>query len=255
MSVGPELIGVRYSPWTEKARWALDHHGIGYRFREHLLIVGMPALRLKMRRPMRELTVPALVDGETRIMDSLEIAFHGDRGGKGSKLFPDGSLATIRALNELSEEALDSIRALVMCRVARDPEALREALPPMVPGPLRGVASAIFAPIGISYLDREFGASKRSFEEHEGRLERSLREFRARVAVSGYTVGTGFTFGDIAAAVCLQGVLPVDARYLRIGPATRRCWTDARLAQEFRDLIEWRDGIYARHRSKPDRSS
>ena len=36
-------------------------------------------------------------------------------------------------------------------------------------------------------------------------------------------------------------------RYRR-PPATRRAWTNLRLADEFRDLLEWRDRTYARYR-------
>src|SRR5262245_44456729 len=39
------LLGAFYSPWTERARWALDHHGIAYRFEEHVPVVGELALR------------------------------------------------------------------------------------------------------------------------------------------------------------------------------------------------------------------
>ena len=46
IGVTPELIGIRYSPWTEKARWSPDHR-IPYRYTEHLIMLGMPELRVK----------------------------------------------------------------------------------------------------------------------------------------------------------------------------------------------------------------
>ena len=48
-----ELIGIGYSPWTEKARWALDHHGIDYRYSEHLILFGMLPLRIKLGKLSR----------------------------------------------------------------------------------------------------------------------------------------------------------------------------------------------------------
>ncbi len=34
------LIGLHYSPWTEKARWALDRQRVPYAFEEHLPMLG-----------------------------------------------------------------------------------------------------------------------------------------------------------------------------------------------------------------------
>ena len=48
-SGGITLYGVGYSPWTERARWALDHHRIAYRYREHLPMLGEPMLRRRAR--------------------------------------------------------------------------------------------------------------------------------------------------------------------------------------------------------------
>ena len=46
-----DLYGIAYSPWTAKARWALDHHKIPYRYREHLILFGMPELRWRLKKP------------------------------------------------------------------------------------------------------------------------------------------------------------------------------------------------------------
>src|SRR4051812_4751156 len=54
------LVGIGFSPWTQKARWALDHHGLGYRYHEHLILFGMPQLHWQMRKWREPLTVPAL---------------------------------------------------------------------------------------------------------------------------------------------------------------------------------------------------
>ena len=57
------------------------------------------------------------------------------------------------------------------------------------------------------------------------------------------------SYADIAMATMLQGVLPVDNRYIPLGPATRAAWTREDLARDYPDLIQWRDGIYSRHRA------
>ena len=53
-----------------------------------------------------------------------------------------------------------------------------------------------------------------------------------------------------ATATLLQGVVPVAGRYICLGPATREAWTQADLAEEYADLIRWRDQLYERHRQR-----
>jgi glutathione S-transferase len=52
-------------------------------------------------------------------------------------------------------------------------------------------------------------------------------------------------------AASLQFVLPVEARYIALGPATRAVWTNPKLAEDYADLLAWRDRLYADHRSPP----
>jgi glutathione S-transferase len=35
-----ELVAVPYSPWSEKARWALDHHALPYRETAYQPLIG-----------------------------------------------------------------------------------------------------------------------------------------------------------------------------------------------------------------------
>jgi glutathione S-transferase len=49
-------------------------------------------------------------------------------------------------------------------------------------------------------------------------------------------------------AVMLQFVEPVSDRFIPLDPRTRRAWQDPVLAREYTDLLEWRDGLYERHR-------
>jgi glutathione S-transferase len=56
------------------------------------------------------------------------------------------------------------------------------------------------------------------------------------------------TYADITAAVNLQMVRPVRDTFLRIGPATRACWTMPALESRYADLLEWRDQLYEKHR-------
>jgi glutathione S-transferase len=243
-----ELYGIAYSPWTAKARWALDHHKIPYRYREHLILFGMPELRWRLRRFRGAVTVPALIAGKERIMDSFEIARHVDVMGSGTPLFPESNLPEIREVNRLSEKALDAARALTIFRILKDPEAQAEALPRFVPRSLRHLLRWI-APIGAHYIAREFNVGRKTVSGYEEDYREVLEDFRKRLARSGgaYLL-SAFSFADIATSVALQGLEPVSHPAIPMGPATRRIWRTPGLASEYPDLLTWRDGIFQRHR-------
>jgi len=247
-----ELIGLAYSPWTEKARWALQHHRIPYRYTEHLMMFGMPSLRWKMRRPFGDVTVPALIDrsdGRTvRLGDSWDIARHADAVGGGSLLFPKDRLAEIEKLNALSERALSAARALIVDRTRRDPATQLEVLPPFIPAFLRPPLRFI-AGLGLNYIAREFHTDAKGGIENELELREVLMQLRQAVQKSNKGVLLDdFSYGDIAMAAALHFVAPPANDYLKIGPATRACWTDQGLTREFSDLIEWRNELYRKFR-------
>ena len=72
-------------------------------------------------------------------------------------------------------------------------------------------------------------------------------DLRKALGSSRYLLGE-FSYADIAMAVVLHFVVPPADEYVSMGPATRQCWTTPALADEFRDLIYWRDQLYADHR-------
>lgn len=251
MNMPAELIGISYSPWTEKAKWALDHHRVPYSYREHLLMLGMPALRAHTGRWRGEITVPLLLDGKQRCWDSFEIARYAEQRGQASNtasLFPPGMQEKITELNILSEEGLDAGRSVILGRMAKDPEARRENIPTFVPRPLKLLMVPIVS-LGMNYVAREFnidpGAAAKNLERLDSVLERVSDVLRR----SGGTYFLGqFSYADIALAVVLQFVNPVENDYVRIGPGVRRCWTDVELSRKFDYLVKWRNNLYERHR-------
>src|SRR5580698_1853504 len=91
-----ELLGLVYSPWTEKARWALDVRRVLYTFRPYQPILGEPALRLKLGRLRGRVSVPVLTLDDGRVLaDSADIARWADGRGEGPRLFPPEHEAAI----------------------------------------------------------------------------------------------------------------------------------------------------------------
>ncbi len=247
-----ELIGIGYSPWTEKARWALSYHQIPYRYHEHLLIFGVPALRWKLKKWSGGVTVPALIDDENgvRLMDSFDIAKYADQIGKAETLFPEELLQGIEHLNSLSEEALDAARAWVMDRVLKNRDMQLENIPNFIPGFVRS-SSAWMTRMGLSYLDYEFGVSAKVLEQRLADMRRVLSEFQKilREKNFGFVLGNRFTYADLLVAATIQIVRP-EAGFAqrKMGPSMRVAWETPELLSEFKDLLEWRDQMYAQYR-------
>jgi glutathione S-transferase len=240
------LIGEDFSPWTEKACWALDHHGIGYTFRQFLPLVGEPWLRVKIRKFSKRVTVPALVEGREVFDDSYAIARRAEGLGGGPALWPAGRAAEVEAWNDASERALRAGRALFFGRLLGDDAALLDQVPPLVPGPLRRpFLPAVRAT--VRYLRAKHGADETFTAGAYRALDEALAGLREALGKGDYLLGD-FSYADVAMAVVCQFVCPVDDRYIKLAPATRACWAEPGLAERHRDVIAWRDRLYARHR-------
>jgi glutathione S-transferase len=233
----PILWHLPYSPWSERARWALDAAGVAYEKRTYQPILGEPALR-RMRGDGKA-SVPVLVVGTERIGDSAAIARWAAR---------DSPLRSEGDWDDLFERGLAAGRVLGLQRVLGDRDALLE----MVPRWMRrlGPIAAFIAAIGVrrtlsKYRSADPDAARRA-------LSSVLAVLRERLAAAPdgqpKTLEGRFTVADIAMTQVLAFVHP-PASGLRVGPGNRRCFHDDALATEFADLVAWRDAVYARFRS------
>ncbi len=238
----PTLYGLHYSPWTQRAKWALDHHGVSYRYREHVPFLGEPVLRFVARRTGRKATVPLFVDGARSLGDSIEIMQHADAIGRGASL--RAAEPEVAAWASRVEPMLAAMRKRVTYRTLQDSEALREAASAVTPD----FAAGLFRPVAV--LGARFLARKYGFQpeggDHDAAIEAGLKEIRLALGEGPY-IEEGFTAADVLVATALQGVRPHDSA--RLKPATCRVWSHEGLAASYADLLEWRDGIYARHAS------
>jgi glutathione S-transferase len=237
----PTLVGLSYSPWTQRARWALEHHHLGYDYREYLPVLGEPRLRIETGRLRGRVSVPALVTPHGSIVDSLAIARHADRLGDGSPLCEGHEEAVARWV-ELAEGALHAARSLVIGAVERDPEAQVESVKLPVPDPIKGP----IARFGSAALRWKWGARATEAEGEEA-IARVLDSARDAIGGGGYADRT-FSFADVVLAGVVQCVLPVADRFIPLGPATRRAWTRPRLAARYEDVVAWRDALFEKHR-------
>lgn len=245
------LVGLSYSPWTEKARWALDHHRLPYKYQEYLPLLGEPVLRLATRELRGKVTVPVLFEGRVATMDSYDIARQAERLGaarpamaRRPPLFPEGQVAEIRRWNERSETILAAGRALSVEAVAASPAGRRESAERLVPGPL-AVLGGPLASLGIAFLRSKYQLRAATAEAE---MREALEELEKGLAGGRQHLLDGFSYADVTMAVALQFVKPVGDEYIRLGPAQRECFTVAGLAERFAGLCEWRDEVYRRFR-------
>ena len=244
------LYGLSVSPWTERARWALDHHGIAYEYHEHVPMIGEVFLRMKARST--KASVPLLADGDQIVMGSFAIVKHAERVGRGASLFPSGEDDAIAGWVDKAERMVDVGRAWFMRRMLKDKEAQAESLPSFVPGGLRS-AFAPSAAMAVRFLSYKYDVptSVDALVDETLRpllheLRETLDRHRDDVGKTTYILGPSFTAADLVLASAMQAITPHER--VKLGPASQKVWSNPKLVDEFGDLVEWRDAIYEKHR-------
>ena len=241
----PSLIGLTYSPWTEKARWALDHCKIPYHYQMYSPLFGELSARLKTKCWRQKITVPILLSHDPALMDSFHIAQWAARRTENQQLFCD--LEEVTRWNALSESALAAGRALLTCRVSQDSAAKTDYLPPWLPKVLWGTLGPGLAKTGIAFFRFKYRFSKHDTGQWLKMLTTSLEEMAVVLSRQNYLLGR-FSFADIAMAVVLQFVKPVENQPIKIPARSAGCWETPDLQERFGHLLAWRDELYANHR-------
>jgi glutathione S-transferase len=246
MTEGLTLVVLRYSPWSERARWALDHHGLRYELVRHEPFVGEPKLRRLVGNRTKRPTVPVLITPEGMLTESWDIVAYADRVGSRTKLVPTEEEAAIRELTDVANGAMASGRALVIRSMLASNDALDEALPPFVPRWLRP-ALRPFARYGTRWFGRKYDLDLTDTETPRRVLRSALEHFRSRLSGRPYVLGR-FSYADIVVCSVLQGIRPPETEHVRLRPGTRHAFTQPELAAEFEDLLAWRDSLYRTER-------
>ncbi len=219
-----KLLGLHYSPWTQRARWALDQCGVSYQYAEYLPGVGEPLLRLWTRKWRGPVQVPVLfVDGSV-VTGSDAIARYAARVSP--RL---GDLAACVRWEELADAAACEGRLRVVQRSLASPRVQEESLDGTVPRLLQPAFRWLSRSV-MRALANKYVALAR-----DGSMRAALLEARAALRHAPYLLGS-FSYADIALASALQMVEPVGLSQV----ATREAWTWAELAHEFADLLAWR---------------
>lgn len=243
----PRLYAIYYSPWSERARWALDYHDIDYRYREHVPFLGERLLRFRAgsNRSGKKATAPLLVLGDERINDSFDIASYADRVGAREPLIEDRALAA--EWRDRIERGLGAARSCVTGRVLRDSDALRESAMAVSPA----VFAGLFRPLarhGAGYIARKYRMDLEDEPANRQVMREVLTSIREALDGREHMAGERLSLVDIMATNLVQCVRPVQVPHMNLPPATFACWRSEELERDFADLVNWRDELYARAR-------
>ncbi len=246
----PLLIHLPYSPWSERARWALDLRGVPYRSELYSPLLGEPRLARLRRASGRSgpATVPVLVTVDAVLCDSMDIARFADaQGAVGPRLFPEGRDEEVARWNGMADRALDAGRGLALRRTLGLPGALAD----LVPRKLRwlGPLGRATAAVGVRRTLRKYETGAASDDELRAKVDAALAELRAaleaapRPARGPKTLLGEVSYADVTAAQALAFVSPARSG-VKVKPATREAFTDPVLAERHADLLAWRDELY-----------
>src|SRR5258708_26974584 len=250
MAVAPKLVSLKVSPWSERAKWALDHHGLTYEVVEHMPVIGERRLRRLVGSGKPRATVPVLIAGAELLTESWDIAAYADREGQGTKLIPPEHEAAIRIWAALADEAANAGRARGLAAMLASGPALDEHGPPLVPRWLRPALRPLARALTRAFV-RKYQLQLGEGETHTRAVRAALDRLRAGLAASSPYLEGSFSYADIVMASLIQGISPVDNGFVKLGPATRAAWTHASLAAEYADLVGWRDSLYEKRRRRP----
>jgi glutathione S-transferase len=248
-----ELFEIPFSPWSEKARWALAVCGVPYVSRTYQPLLGELQLRRLLKRWNGPVTAPVLRDGAEVIDGSYAIARYADAHcGTGVRLFPPGEERRVDYFSELSDRGLEAGRALTLRRMLEN----REAQIDVTPKPLHRLprVAARLGAYGIRRTLHKYGADEGDEASHEHVLISILDTLRMELASSPSrenprTLLASLSYADLAMAQVVAS-LRFPSAGLRLGAAGRSSFEHPRLAELYPDLIGWRDALYARYRTE-----
>lgn len=249
MGAEPTLWHITISPYSEKARWALDHKSIPYRTRAPLPGAHI-AVALSLTRGSHY-TLPVIdVDGE-RIGDSTAIIAALEERHPEPPLYPRAQADRRRALaleEWFDEELGPYVRRFVFHELVRDSECFAEVGAQTAPGAFRlmgpvgrGCARAL---IGLRYGAHGDAAAERSLEKIMAGFDR----LEAELGTGDYLVGRAFSVADLTAAALLYPLVRPPEAYVTIDRMPARV-EQLRTQLRGRRGFRWVEGMFRRHRS------
>lgn len=228
------IWGLRYSPWTERALFALDAKKVPYRFHRYQPILGEIPLKLKSKHSGR-LTVPVAETEHGWLFDSLEIVRYADRVGAGDPLFSKLD----QSLEETVRSGLDAARSFTTQRIFASEATLLEYAPPSLPKLLAGP----MAKLGMTLFSRKYALDARNKENDRSALSRAFETVKPWMQ----SVPDALSTDVLWVTSLVSGISPHGG--IRMTDNMRAAFTDTEACTKFSWATEWRDAVYDRYRN------
>jgi glutathione S-transferase len=205
------LITIPLSHYCEKARWALDRVALPYREEPHV-----PLLHLLATKRNDGGTVPMLVHGSSRFVDSTDILKHADAVCGGELLYPrDAALQReVDALEERFDTELGPhTRRWAYAQLLQQAKLLRLVWSRGVPR-LEASMLPVIAPVARRLVRGAYKITPESEQRSLERVRGVFREVDERLSDGRrFLVGERFTAADLTFAALAAPVLfPVECR-------------------------------------------
>ena len=248
------LITMPHSHYAEKARWALDRLSLPYTEEAHVPLLHRLATRRRGGR-----SVPVLVHGPRRCIDSTDILLYADSVCGGDRLYPReaGQRAEVEALEERFDEVLGPhTRRWAYAQLLPHTKLLRWMMSRGVPQ-YEAVLLSPIMPVVTSLIRKAFRITPDSAQRSLQRVREMFQEVDERLKdgrpflVGGRLSAADITFASLAAPV----LLPVGCRAAY--PSVEEVPGAMReVVYSFRDTAagQFAGNLFARERTGPPES-
>ncbi|MGH1341836.1 MAG: glutathione S-transferase family protein [Nannocystales bacterium] len=212
-----ELLTIPFSHYNERARWAMQHHGVVAHERRYLPVLHYAPVRRAVPEAQQTadaassgLSTPVLVLDDGRVVnDSADIVRWADasHASPNTTLFPDAHREAIEAFEQPLQASLGKdTRFLAYWFLLRDKSAFAELVRHNV-GWWQRTAFAVGAPAARAGMRKRFGLTQPRYESVRARLEGVVAELSESLGARDYVFADRFTAADLTLATMLSPVL------------------------------------------------
>jgi len=245
------LYQFEFSHFCEKARWALDHKGLGYTRRN--LLPGLHTRVAKSLAPQS--CLPILVDDATVVQDSTSIITYLDETYPDRPLTPPDAREAKEALaweEYLDDEIGVPVRLWFYHHALPDRDCALSFLLDGAPWYGRPLFALIYPKVRAA-MNALMNIHAESARRSQERLVVALDKLDDALKQRRFLVGDRFSRADLTACALLRRHCAVAGASGRIDPAAPAAVLALREAHKTRPFVRWVREMYRSHR-QPDLS-